>query len=432
MNADRGVTRGAGCDPASNSLEGEKQMKKSVVLDSAVRATTRRSFLKKGAVTAGAATIGAGLLGSGRPVFAEEDQVSGRLTRGDAAILRFLQALESIEADLWRQYAELGGAGPATAGVSPIDLPFPNGLADLYVAGLEQLDGDMPQYISDNTDDELSHETFLKAYLESKGADVVDLSKFATLPPSQVTGVPNIGRLTNLTQLTVDTTWWTRYRSATKNPDLGDTFENAVPTLAKNQHTAIPRTNADLVADNSKPGGVSDHTQAIASTAGFHFAFIEQGGNSLYPQLAQRVTHAEVLRILLSIGPTETAHFQTWHDKAGNARELTDIDKGYPGSTGATVTFPNLNDPNATVAQADEFQTNLIMPEPTFFLNKKFGPVSIIRPSETRGAAVAALNSLILDGLFIGHTSKTGKSDGFVELLRDLAEDADQARRGGS
>ena len=406
-------------------------MKKSGVPVFPGPSTTRRSFLQKGVVSAGAATVGVGLLGNSQSAFAREDENSGGLNRGDAAILRFLQALETIEADLWRQYAELGGAGPATAGVSPIDLPFPNGLADLYVAGLQQLDADMPQYISDNTDDELSHESFLKAYLESKGADVVDLSKFAALQPSQVTGVPNIGRLTNLTQLTVDTSWWTRYRSATKNPDLGDSFDNAIPTLAKGQHTAIPRTNADLVADNSKPGGVSDHTQAIASTAGFHFAFIEQGGTSLYPQLSQRVTNLEVLRILLSIGPTETAHFQTWQDKAGNARQLTDVDKGLPGSTGATVTFPNLNDPNATIAQADALQTNLIMPEPTFFLNKKFGPVSIIRPTETKGAAMGALNGLIADGLFIGHTSKSGKSDGFIELLRDLAEDADEARRRG-
>jgi hypothetical protein len=287
----------------------------------------------------------------------------------------------------------------------------------------------MPQYISDNTDDELSHEAFLKNYLLSKGADFVDLSKFATLPPSQVSGVPNIGRLTNLTQLTVDTSWWTRYRSDSKNPDLGDTFPNAIPTLAVGQHTAIPRTNADLIADSSKPSGVADHTQAIANTAGFHFAFIEQGGSSLYPQLAQRVSNAEVLRVLLSIGPTETSHFQTWHDKAGNAPLLTDVDKGFPFSTGATVTFPNLNNPNATAAQADALQTNLIMPEPTFFLNKKFGPISIIRPTETKGAAMAAVQSLVADGLFIGHTAKSGKSDGFVELLRDLAEDADEAQR---
>jgi hypothetical protein len=416
-------------------------MKKPGVPVSPGPSSTRRSFLKKGVVTAGAATVGVGLVGNPRSAFAREDEHSGSLTRGDAAILRFLQALETIEADLWRQYAELGGA--TNQGISPIDLQdengkaIPTGLAPLYVTGLEQLDGDMPQYIADNTDDEFSHESFLKAYLESKGADVVDLTKFRTLQPSQVTGVPQIGRLTNLTQLTVDTSWWTRYRSATKNPDLGDTFDQAVPTLAVGQHTAIPRSNADLIADGTQPSGVSRHTQAIASTAGIHFAFIEQGGSSLYPSLAQRVSNVEVLRILLSIGPTETAHFQTWHDKAGNTLQppvapFSDTDTGFPGSTGATVSFPNLNDPKSTTAQADEFQTNLIMPEPTFFLNRAFGPVSIIRPTETKGAAMGALNGLIADGLFIGHTSKTGKSDGFIELLRDLAEDADDAgRRGG-
>jgi hypothetical protein len=352
--------------------------------------------------------------------------------------LRFLQALETIETDLWRQYAELGGAGanvPGTVGNSPIDLslngaPIPTALAPLYIVGLQQLDGDMPQYIDDNTDDEISHESFLRNYLESKGEQIADLSKFFNLTPSQVTGVPNTGRLTNLTQLTVDTTWWTRYRSDSMNPDLGDSnFAQAIPTLAQNQHTAIPRSNKDLIADPNQPGGVSVHTQAIANTAGFHFAFIEQGGSSLYPQLAQRVSNVEVLRILLSIGPTETSHFQTWHDKAGNAIQLTDTDTGFPGSTGATVTFPNLNDPAHTAAQADELQTNLIMPEPTFFLNKKFGPVSIIRPTETENAAKAALKSLMDDGLFIGHTSKNGKSDGFVELLTKLAEEADEARR---
>jgi hypothetical protein len=413
-------------------------MKTEVLPASAGVSTNRRSFLKKGAATAGALTVGAGLLGKASSAFAQEDENSGSLTKGDAAILRFLQALETIEADLWRQYAELGGA--TNQGISPIDLKdqngksIPTGLAPLYITGLEQLDGDMPQYIVDNTDDEFSHESFLKNYLQSKSADVVDLSKFATLKPSQVTNVPNIGRLTNLTQLTIDTSWWTRYRSATKNPDLGDTFDQAIPTLAKGQHTAIPRTDQDLIADGTQPSGVSLHTQAIASTAGIHFAFIEQGGNSLYPSLAQRVTSLEVLRILLSIGPTETMHFQTWHDKAGNTLQpplapFSNTDKGFPGSTGATVTFPNLNDPSSTAAKADEFQTNLIMPEPTFFLNKKFGPVSIIRPTETKGVAIGALNGLIADGLFIGHTSKSGKSDGFIELLRDLAEDADEARR---
>jgi len=416
-------------------------MKKKDPQISAGLSSNRRSFLKKSVAAAGAATVGVGLLNSPSRAFAREHQEhedgNGRLNRGDAAILRFLQALETIETDLWRQYAELGGAGanvPGTVGNSPIDLtlngaPIPTALAPLYIVGLQQLDGDMPQYIDDNTDDEISHESFLRAYLESKGEAVADLSQFFNLPPSQVPGVPNTGRLTNLTQLTVDTTWWTRYRSDSMNPDLGGSFAQAIPTLAKNQHTAIPRSNADLIADPKQPGGVSVHTQAIANTAGFHFAFIEQGGSSLYPQLAQRVSNLEVLRILLSIGPTETSHFQTWHDKAGNAIQLTDTDTGFPGSTGATVTFPNLNDPAHTPAQADELQTNLIMPEPTIFLNKKFGPVSIIRPTETENAAKAALQSLIDDGLFIGHTSKSGKSDGFVEKLRELAAEADEAHR---
>jgi len=391
--------------------------------------TNRRSFLKKGAAAAGAVTMSAGLLSNAPYARAHDDDDSRPLTRGDIAILRFLQALETIEADLWRQYAELGGA-TTQPNASPIDLPFPTGLAPAYITGLIQLDGDMPQYIADNTDDELSHESFLRNYLEDKGVESADLTPFKNITPSQVTGVPGDLRLTNLTQLTVDTSWWTRYRSDNMNPDFGDTFPNAIPTLGVLQHTAIPRNNNDLIIDPTQPNGIGAFTQAIASTAGFHFAFIEQGGTSLYPQLAQRVTHPEVLRILLSIGPTETCHFQTWHDKAGNAAQppLAPLTVKDP-VTGVSVTFPNLDDPTHTAAQADALQANLIMPEPTIFLNRKFGTVSIIRPTETKDAAKNAVKSLVDDGLFLGHTSKKGKSDGFVEKLFDLAAAADEARR---
>jgi hypothetical protein len=387
--------------------------------------SNRRAFLKEGMAAAGVATAGAGaaFLGGNVPAFAHEEEDPGRLTRGDAAILRFLQALETIESDLWQQYAELGGA--TNQGVSPIDLGFTTGISPDYVTALQFLDMDMPQYIADNTDDEFSHAAFLKAYLESFGAETVDLSKFANLAPSQVPGVPNTGRLTNLMQLTVDTSWWTRYRSATENPDLGDTdFANAIPGLAKGEHPAIPRNNDDIdaAANNlgSTPPVINPHLQSIANTAGFHFGFIEQGGSSLYPSLAQRVTNLQVLRILLSIGPTETSHFQTWHDKAGNAPQITDPKSG--------LMFPNLNDPKASTTVADQFQTNLIMPEPTFFLKRKFPPVSIIRPTQTKGAAMGAVKALTADGLFKGHVVN-GKSDGFLELLQDLAEDADEARR---
>jgi hypothetical protein len=264
------------------------------------------------------------------------------------------------------------------------------------------LDADMDQYIHDNTEDEFTHFTFINAYLASKGADTVNLDRFRTLPSSKATGAQQIGRLTNLMQLTVDTSWWTRYRSRNKNPDLGDTFPQAVPGLSSGQFPAIPRTDADLTPP--------DHLQAIANTAGFHFAFIEQGGTSLYPALAQRVTNPEVLRILLSIGPTETMHFQTWQDKAGNAPPLTDPTNG--------LEFPDLN---AAPFGGEDFQTNLIMPEPTVFLKRTFPVCSIIRATETDGAAMGALKALTANGLFIG------QSPAFFATLKDLAKTADAA-----
>src|SRR5947209_8719365 len=318
-------------------------------------ATSRRSFLRKGLAVGGAGAIGAGLFAGGisLPAFAEES--SSSLTKGDIAILRLLAAVEIIESDLWQQYNELGG-------IQDSEVPGGSGSAP-YVAGLVVLDGDMSQYIHDNTEDEFSHMNFLNAYLASKGAEPVNLDRFRTLPSSKATGAQHIGRLTNLMQLTVDTSWWTRYRSSTQNPDFGDTFAQAIPGLFAGQFPAIPRNNGDLVP--------AKHIQAIASTAGFHFGYIEQGGSSLYPTLAQGVSSLEVLRILLSIGPVETAHFQTWHDKAGNAPALTDPTNG--------LVFPNLNAPPFG---GEEFQTNLIMPEPTIFLRRSFPAVSIIRPTQ--------------------------------------------------
>jgi Ferritin-like domain len=363
----------------------------------------RRAFLKTGAVAAGVATLGGGLLGGSSRAFAEES--SGHLTSGDASILRFLAAAEIIETDLWQQYAELGGTQDS-------ELPGLTGGSPQYTAALSVLDGDMAQYIHDNTEDELTHEVFINAYLASKGADTVNLDQFRNLPSSRATGAQQIGRLTNLMQLSVDTSWWTRYRSRTQNPDFGDTFPNAVPTLAVGQHTAIPRTDDDLQGSTlTQP---SNHLQAIANTAGFHFAFVEQGGSSLYPALAQRVTSVEVLRIVLSIGGTEIAHFQTWHDKAGNAIPLTDVDP----VTGVKVTFPNLQ-----ASTSEDLKANLIMPEPCPFLHKHLPACSIIRPTETRGIAMGALKALTADGLFIGQSPQ------FFAYLRDLAEDADEARR---
>ncbi len=367
-------------------------------------AINRRSFVKNGLV-AGAATVGAGLLAASPDVLAQEgpEERSGRLTPGDAALLRFAAAAEILETDFWVQYNELGGIP---------DNEVPGGTGNpAYTAALEVLDSDMAQYVHDNTDDEFTHQNFLNAYLASKHADTVNLEQFRMLPGSSATGSSGTLRLTNLTQLTLDTSWWTRYRSSTHNPDLDPnfTFPQAVPTLAVGQHTAIPRTDDDTKDAN--------FLQAIANTAGFHFPTIEQGGTSLYPAMAQRATSVEVLRILISIGPTETMHFQTWSDKAGNAPPLTAVDP----VTGVSVTFPDLNSPPFG---GEDFQTNLIMPEPCPFLSRKLPPCSVIRPTETKGIAMGVVNFLTAMGLFIG------QPPAFFELLRDLAEDADEARRG--
>jgi Ferritin-like domain len=363
----------------------------------------RRSFLKN--VAAGGATVGAGLLASSLTAFGGQ---SGSPSKGDVAILRLLAAIEIIESDLWLQYAELGGTQDS-------ELPgLPTGGSAAYTAALANLDADMAQYIHDNTEDEFSHQAFINAYLVSKGADPVNFDQFRTLPSSKATGANQIGRLTNLMQLTVDTSWWTRYRSRDNNPDLdpGFKFPQAVPSLSSGQFPAIPRSDADLT-----PSG---HIQAIANTAAFHFGFIEVGGTSLYPTLAQKVTSLEVLRILLSIGPTETMHFQTWHDKAGNA--VSDPLAPLTDSTDTNLVFPNLNVPPFG---GEDFQTNLIMPEPCPFLSRKFPVVSIIRPTGIRaGGAVATIKAFRDDGLFIGQSAE------FLQLVNDLAGDADTAERG--
>ena len=387
------------------------------------KAANRRSFLKNGVLGAGA--LGAGLMVNSSPAFARvsaedngDNTDNAPVTKGDIAILKFLQALEQVEEDLWRQYAELGGIQTTEfAGFSTGNGP--------YIGSLLKLDGDMPQYINDNTDDEISHARFLGKYLDLKlGVKSADLSGFRKLKGSQATGaVKSAKRLTNLTQLTIDTSFWTRYRSIT-NPDFDPkaTFDQAVPSLNSGMHTAIPRTDDDTKSQ--------DLIDAIAFTAGFHFAFIEQGGSSLYPTLAQKVTNLEVLRILLSIGPSETMHFQTWQDKAGNALPL---DMVHDPVNKSTVTFTDLHaglgeSANETDNQGKVLQANLIMPEPTHFLDPKFTPVAIIRPTSTKlNGAVASVQGFVTDNLFLDPT--TGKNTGIVDVLMDLAAAADAARR---
>jgi hypothetical protein len=374
--------------PLEDNLENRKPRKRFI---------SRRSFLSK-TIALGAGTVGAGLVGSIRAA-----EAGSSLSPGDAALLRFPAALEILEADFWIQYNELGG--------TPDD-EVPGGHGNpAYTEALEVIEDEMRDYIHDNTDDEITHHQFLNAYLISRGAAPAVLNRFRTLMGSTATGVNRnqVGhRLTNLTQLTIDTSWWTRYRDDSHNPDLdpNHVFPQAVPSLAINRHTAIPRTDADTSNPN--------FLQAIANTAAFHFPTIEQGGSSLYPSLAQRATDVEVLRILMSIGPTETMHFQTWSDVAGNAPPLTAVDP----VTGVSVRFPDLEVENELLDKA------LIMPEPCPFLSRSLPLVSIIRPTNTQGAAMGALRFLTDMGLFIG------QSQAFFAYMTQLAQAADAATRG--
>jgi hypothetical protein len=359
------------------------------------RVVGRRSFLK-GVGLAGAAAL------PGSALFTSEAIArSSKITAGDIAILRFLAAAELIESDLWVQYNELGGVNGGNPG---------------YIAALENLDGDMPQYISDNTDDEISHARFLNAYLKSQGAAPVNLDAFRTLPSSKATGAKQIGRLTNLQDLDVDTSWYTRYRS-TRNPDLGASFPQAI--TIRNQ-PAIPLTDADTPPNLTAPvppvGPQENRLQAIANTAGFHFAFIEAGGSSLYSTMSLKASSLEVLRIVVSIGGVETNHFSLWHDKAGNAVAQPLAGVVDPETH---LSFPDLN-----ASGGEATQTNLILPEPCEFLRKDLPDCSVVRPTLDHNAgAVAAVKGFTADKLF------KGQSPQFFSTLMRLARAADAAHR---
>jgi hypothetical protein len=372
------------------------------------RKVNRRSLLQKGGLAAGVLTAGS-VLGVGeRLAFG---QSSGYLTKGDAAILRFLAAAEILESDLWVQYAELGGIGNNP----PIEID-PNQTLNNYQIALSNLDSDGPQYIASNTLDEQSHAKFLNAYLASKGAEQVSLEEFRNLEGSSAMGSSGKKRLTNLMHLNVDTSWYVKYRS-TGNPDLGSTFPQA---LTLNDVTAIPRDNSDFYGTSNPNFPGNDHIQAIANVAAFHFGFIEQGGSSLYAALSQKVSSLEVLKITLGIGGDEIAHFLEWVDFAGNGVQspvapFTDSMSG--------LSFPNFftNPPLKTLSLT---QPSLIFPVPCEFINANLPHVAVIRPSNDRFAgARAAIQAFTDDGLFTGQSTK------FFDTVQQLAEEADAASR---
>jgi hypothetical protein len=355
----------------------------------------RRTFLK-GLGAAGAALTGGSLLAAA----SETAEATGIITSGDVALLRFVAAAELIETDMWQQYAELGGLTP---GQLPVETA-PSTPMNSYQAAFINLDPDGPQYITSNTNDELTHAEFLNAYLISIGAEPVDFDAFRTLPSSQAKGAQQIGRLTNLMNLTVDTSWYTRYRS-TLNPDFDATFPQAIDLV---NVPGIPLTDADFERKN--------HIQAIANIAAFHFGTIEQGGSTLYSAFVQKATNLEVLRILVSIGGDEVAHFLEWVDFAGNGVQppiapFTDHILG--------ITFPNFD---KTVNPA--LQTNLIFPVPCEFISPNLPVCAVIRPTNPKGIAKAVVAFLTSMGIFVGQTPE------FFKTLNTLAQQADAAKRG--
>jgi hypothetical protein len=361
------------------------------------RVIGRRSFLKRAGIAGALAVPGSALLANE----ASARSASGT-TKGDVAILRMLAAAELIEADLWQQYDELGGV---------------NGGNPAYQAALTNIDGDMTTYVHLNNEDEQSHAAFLNAYLESKGADPVNLDAFRTLPSSKATGAKQTGRLTSLMSLDVDTSWYTRYRSS-QNPDFGANFPQAI-TIRK--QPAIPISDTDTPPNMPAPlpptTPAERRMQVIACTAAFHFGYIEEGGTSLYSTLAEKVTNLEVLRVLSSIGPSEAMHFATWQDDAGNAATAPVAPVTDP-VTGLTI--PDLNN------HPDEelFQTNLIFPHPCEFISPKLPHCAIVRPTlDRKGGALATIASFTADRLFVGQSAK------FFRVVNQIASEADAAQR---
>src|ERR1700722_540090 len=364
----------------------------------------RRSFMK-GSLLAGGAVVGAGLLAKGTLARAQSGG-GASLNTGDVAILQFLAAAELIEADLWTQYAELGGIGNNP----PIEVD-PNQPLNNYQIALSNLDGDGPQYITSNTLDEVSHAAFLNAYLQSRGADPVDFTKFETLPGSTATGSSGKLRLTNLMQLNVDTSWYVRYRT-TANPDKGASFPQA---LTLQNVYAIPRNNSDFNGASNPNFPGNDHVQAIANVAGFHFGYIEQGGSSLYAAMSQKVTDPEVLEITLGIGGDEVAHFLEWVYFAGNGVQAP--------VAPFTDAISSLSFPNFFKPLKKKTQPSLIFPVP-FEFKGDLPHVAMIRPlTDKFGGAVATIKSFTADGLFIGQSQE------FLNLLNTMALAADAAVR---
>ena len=169
------------------------------------------------------------------------------------------------------------------------------------------------------------------------------------------------------------------------------------------QHTAIPRTNDDtagssLSSDNTQslsvPAGNSVHcgVSLCIYRAGRHQSLCDLGAEGKQPGgFADPAEHRRIGDYALS---------DLAGQRAGNALPLTAVDP----KTRISVTFTDLTmakgETSPESLNGDTLQANLIMPEPTHFIDPSLGPVAIIRPtSTTNSGAVAAIQSFQDDGL---------------------------------
>ncbi len=330
----------------------------------------RRSFLY-GGLTAGVATVGAGLIGD-QPAFAS--RANRQCSPGDIAILKFLAAVELVENDLWGQYSRLAVYNEG------------------FNRALSNIDPSLVRYNTDIRRDEGTHAVFINAYLSAVGEQPTDLDPFRTIPMPQVAGADQQGHLTNLTSLTVDTSWYLKYRTPS-NPDFGEMpgqFVNIV------DRPGIPTRD-----------GLSEvELQAIANTATFHSPSIEQGGMSLYDHFITHVSNSHVLALLASILPVEAIHFTGFH------KSLETL----PGVSSDGLVFPDL--------RSDRQFSEGIFPVPCPFLELQLPRISVVRPRSKKNAgAVYLVNALVKSGLF------KGQSPEFFASAMQLATAADTAER---
>jgi hypothetical protein len=321
------------------------------------------------------------------------DYDTGALTKRDFAILRFFSVIELIESDLWQQYDELGGVT--------------EGSQNPYQLALQFLDGDGSQYITSNTLDEISHSTYLNAYLETEGADPVNFDRFRTLRGSWSTSAQRVGRLTNLKHLDIDTTWYVRYRQI-EDPGFKWSSPKAMGIVNRQ---AIPRSDADFEGPS--------HIQAIANTAAFHFGYIEYLVSSLYATFSYKLRRAKVLKIALGIGGSEIAHFLSWVDFAGSAVQWPPFQSDNLPSPmdGCDLSLTT----NAKVVDPSECP-GLNFPIPPDVTGEFLTDCAALSPLETRfGGAVNTINNFSQNGLFVGQSPE------FLRTLLQMAVEADSA-----